>query len=195
MPILPAEPALLPEGLFGEDRPEGVSLRRWRVLHTRPRQEKSLARQLHQGQIPFYLPLISQRRRMRGRVLTSHVPLFSGYLFLLADREERLAALATSRVVRALEVPDQEGLWRDLRQVHRLITSGLPVTPEERLAPGMPVAIRSGPLAGLKGKILRTASGRRFVVEVDFIHRGASVELEDFTLVGIGAGRAPEPSP
>ena len=32
---------------------------------------------------------------------------------------------------------------------------------------------RSGPLAGLKGKILRTASGRRFVVEVDFIQQGA----------------------
>ena len=40
----------------------------------------------------------------------------------------------------------------------------------------------TGPLAGLKGKILETVSRRRFVVEVDFIQRGASVVLNDYVL-------------
>jgi transcription antitermination factor NusG len=88
--------------------------------------------------------------------------------------------------VRVLAVVNQDGMWHDLRQVNRLLASGAPITPEDRLAPGDAVEIRTGPLAGLKGKILKTASGRRFVVEVDFIHRGASVLLDDYCLSSIG---------
>jgi hypothetical protein len=122
-------------------------------------------------------------------VLTAHLPLFPGYLFLSADRDERLAALASNRVVRALTVHDQEQLWDDLRQIDRLLGAGLPVAAESRLAPGTPVEITTGPLAGLYGTVVRTASGRRFVVRVDFIQQGASIVLEDCALLPLrGAG-------
>jgi hypothetical protein len=122
-------------------------------------------------------------------VLTAHLPLFPGYLFLCADRDERLAALASNRVVHALAVHDQERLWDDLRQIDRLLGAGLPVATESRLAPGTPVEITTGPLAGLCGTVVRTASGRRFVVRVDFIQQGASVLLEDCALLPLrGAG-------
>jgi transcriptional antiterminator RfaH len=182
MPVLPAEPCWFPAHLFAEAPYQDLGRRSWWVLHTRPRQEKSLARQLHQGHVPYYLPLAPRRSRIRGRLVTSYNPLFPGYLFLLAEPEERITALGTARVVRSLAVSDQPRLWHDLSQLQRLIATGAPVTPEDRLAPGMSVEIRSGPLAGLKGKILRTASGRRFVIEVDFIQQGASVLLDDFML-------------
>ena len=182
MPILPAEPVVCPDNLLEDGVQVETAGRLWWVLHTRPRQEKSLARQLHANRIPYYLPLVSRRSRLHGRTMTSFIPLFPSYAFVLADEEERVAALATCRVVRAIRVTDQARLWVDLRQVYRLISCGAPITPEERLVPGMAVEVRSGPLAGLKGKILRTASGRRFVVEVDFIQKGASVLLEDFML-------------
>jgi transcription antitermination factor NusG len=184
MPILPAEPQIFPDRLFEPDR-ENSSQRNWWVLHTRPRQEKSLARQLHAIGIPFYLPLVQKRLRIRNRPITSHLPLFGGYLFLLADHDERVAALTTQRIVRSLEVADQNQLWCDLAQIHRLIRSGVPIVPEDRLSPGTLVEIRSGPLAGLRGKIQASASRRRFVVEVNFIHRGASILLEDFTLAPV----------
>lgn len=183
MPILPAEPGLYPESLFDSEQAAQCGNRSWWVLHTKPRQEKSLARRLHEACVPFYLPLIHRRLRLRGRVLHSYVPLFSGYVFLLGSREERLVALTTHRVVSALPVGDQEQLWNDLRQISRLIATGAPITPEDKLAPGMTVEIKSGPLAGLCGKILRTASGQRFVVQVNFIQRGASVLVDDFNLV------------
>jgi transcription antitermination factor NusG len=141
-----------------------------------------------EGEVPFYLPLIRRRLLMRGRKMTSHVPLFPGYFFLLGTREERLQALATKRVVNTLIVADQQALWHDLRQVRSLIATGAPITPEDRLAPGVLVEIRSGPLAGLRGTILRTASGRRFVVQVDFIQRGASVLLDDVHLTAVADG-------
>jgi transcriptional antiterminator RfaH len=177
---------LYPEGLFdGASRsaPEGHA---WRVLHTKPRQEKSLARELWRGRLPFYLPLVVRRSLVRGRPVQAHVPLFPGYLFLLSGREQCLGAMATKRVVRALEVKDRERLEGDLRQVFRLIASGAPVTPEPRLVAGATVEIRHGALAGLKGEIVRAASGNRFVVQVDFIQQGASVQLDDFYLEVVG---------
>jgi len=113
-------------------------------------------------------------------------PLFPGYVFARADAEGRAGVLAGGRVVRTLAVADQAGLSQDLGQIHQLIASGGPITPEQRLVPGRPVEIRSGPLAGLKGSILRSASGGRFVVRLNFIQRGASVLLDAFTLARVG---------
>jgi transcriptional antiterminator RfaH len=189
VPILAAEPDRYPVHLLDGAAPE----RGWYVLHTKPRQEKSLARHLHAAGIAYYLPTVLRRSTVRSRVLTAHVPLFPGYVFLNADREERVTALASNRVVNSLIVADPSRLWDDLRQIDRLLNVGLPVSTETFLAPGTPVEITTGPLAGLCGTVVRTASGRRFVVRVDFIQRGASVLLEDCALLplrGVAAGCA-----
>jgi transcriptional antiterminator RfaH len=117
--------------------------------------------------------------------VTSYLPLFPGYVFQLATEEERLLALKTNRVLNVLSVVDQARIWDDLRQIRRLLLSGEPVTPEERFAVGDLVEVLSGPLAGLRGVVERTASGRRFIVRVDFIQRGASVLLDDTVLVKV----------
>jgi transcriptional antiterminator RfaH len=185
MPILPAESSLYPDALFAADRPVAAG-RAWWVLHTRPRREKSLARALHDGGVAFYLPLTVRRSLARGRPMRAFVPLFPGYLFLLADRDEWMAALSTGHVARPLAVPDQARLWDDLGRLHRLIDSGLPIAHEDRLAPGTTVVVRTGPLAGLRGKVVKTVSGRRFVVQVDFIQQGASIVFEDCVLEPVG---------
>jgi transcriptional antiterminator RfaH len=185
MPILAAEPDRFPADLF--ERTAVEPNRAWRVLHSKPRQEKSLARYLQTAGLEYYLPLIARRNRIRGRIVTAHVPLFTSYVFLRADPAERVVALASNRVVQTLEVADQARLWRDLRQIDLLMSSGAPITPEERLAPGDEVEVTSGPLAGLSGTIIRAATGRRFVVKVDFIQQGASVLLDDFALIPAGS--------
>jgi transcription antitermination factor NusG len=189
MPILKAEPMVHPANLLdecaagaaspGRDK-DDAEQPRWWVLHTKPRQEKALARELLHGGIPYFLPLYEyRRRRTGGRLFRSYMPLFDGYLFLYAGRAQRLAALGTHRVVHSIGVADQQRLCYDLRQIKRLLDTNAPVTPEQKLAPGDEVVIRSGPLAGLAGVIVASATGQRFVVRVDFIQRGASVVLED----------------
>ena len=186
MPILPLEPQMFPPDLLEAAAADSADERAWWVLHTRPRQEKSLARNLYAAQIPFYLPLTRGQTRIRNRLTTSTLPLFTSYLFLRANQQERVAALATSRVVHSLRVADQRQLLRDLAQVNRLLQLGVPVTAEDRLIPGALVEIQCGPLAGLRGKIVQAATGKRFIVEVDFLQRGASVLVEGFTLVPSG---------
>src|SRR5207247_1767226 len=84
MPVRAAGPELFPEELFADSfRPQAAD-RVWCVLHTKPRQEKCLARQLYDARVPFYLPLLHRRLRIRGKAVTSYHPLFGGYVFLLA---------------------------------------------------------------------------------------------------------------
>lgn len=180
MPILCSEPAIYPEALFdGDSCTDGAQ---WRVLHTKPRQEKALARALLGHGISFFLPLFTKETRIRNKDIPSHNPLFPGYLFLLADREGLVQALSTQRVARPLEVANQEQIWGDLRQIHQLLQTGQLITPEPVLVPGTRVEICSGPLMGMRGEILKTASGNRFLVKVNFIQRGASVLLEGAAL-------------
>jgi transcriptional antiterminator RfaH len=180
MPILAAEPACFPEDLF---ETAGVDCdRRWWVAHTRVRQEKSLARQLHENAVPFFLPLIAKRLQIRGKIVKSYLPLFGGYVFILGNGDDQLFVRSTGRVARLLDVSDQPRLWDDLQQVQRLISSGVAIRPEDQLTPGAPVEIRSGPLAGLRGEVVKSAAGSRFIVKVDFIQRGASVMLDESAL-------------
>jgi transcriptional antiterminator RfaH len=183
MPILEAEPSVYPPDLFAEEPSEQFHGRDWRVLHVKPRQEKSLAREMCARETPFYLPLLRGRTVIRGRAVPSLAPCFPGYVFTLGTHDEWLAALGTRRVVRSLAVHDPAELWDDLRQIHRLLASDARITPEGCFMPGTPVEIRSGPLAGLRGVVTQTASGRRVWVQVNFIQRGVSVLLDDNVLV------------
>ena len=182
MPVLPLETTIYPEHLLDEAAPAGGGDSRWRLLHTKPRAEKALARQLARRGMAFFLPLYERRLRYRKRVVVSHLPLFPGYLFLHGEHDGRLEALRTDRVVRAIDVVDQQKLHTELRQVQQLISSGVAIAPEERLKPGMLVEITSGPLKGLDGKVLRRGSQYRFVIQVDFLGRGASCEVEGWSL-------------
>src|SRR3954454_11273800 len=127
MPILPAEPDLHPMNLWQIGR-RGDLAERWWCLHTKPRQEKAVARALRSRDIAFYLPqVVKVDRTPQGRKIRSVVPLFTSYLFLLGDEVARLEALRSDRLANVLEIVDQESLVRDLRQIHQMLSSGLPV--------------------------------------------------------------------
>jgi transcriptional antiterminator RfaH len=178
MPILPPEPYLFPEDLFADAAPPSPGPGRWWALHTRPRTEKELARRCLARGIPFFLPLCRRRVRVRARLLTSQAPLFPGYFFLLADEPARVNVLTTNLVIRCLDVVDQGQLAAELTHVHRLMISELPLAPEQRLPPGTPIRIVSGPLAGMTGKVLRETKKLKFIVEVTFLRQGVSVEID-----------------
>jgi transcriptional antiterminator RfaH len=181
MPVLSEEISLFPEGLL-EDGTLQECGRRWWVVYTKARQEKALARDLLAREIPFYLPQVKKTSIYGGRRVKAWVPLFSGYLFLFGDDEERIQSLTTNRISRTLYVHDLDRLFTDLRQVRQLIAADVPLTVEARLDRGNRVRVRRGPLAGLEGTVLTRRGETRLVVSVDFLQQGASVEIEDFML-------------
>lgn len=180
MPLLAAEPMLFPDDLFdsrtGGDEP-------WWVLYTLARQEKQLCRHLHAAGSQFYCPIIERRYRSAGgRARSSYLPLFPNYVFLHGEETARYHAVSTGCVSRCLPVADGPAFLADLRQLHQLIALGVPLTPEERLQPGMRVRVKNGPFAGVEGVVLKRHSERKLLVMVNFIQRGASMELGDYEL-------------
>jgi transcriptional antiterminator RfaH len=194
MPVLPLEPFVFPEDLFTRPVDLESSPARWWVLHTRPRAEKALARTLLQHQISFFLPLFPRERRLRGRLVRSHLPLFPGYVFLRGDSQARLQALTTNLVVHPLVVDNQAELHADLARVYCLMAAGAPLAPEERLQPGTWVEITGGPLAGLEGKIIRRGKRLTFFIEVHFLQRGASVEIDRWMIEPRESRRPKDPA-
>lgn len=199
MPILGAEPCSFPDDLLGEARPwasDADNERRWWAVYTKSRQEKALARQLYGQQIPFYLPLVPQDHLIRGHRVRALVPLFRGYLFLLGTPEERIQSLTTNRISRILPVNHQDELGRELTQLRRLIALGIPLTAERRLAPGQPVRIQKGPLAGLEGTVTHRRGGERLLIAVSYLQQGVSIEINDFMVEAISPTPAqPGPQP
>lgn len=181
MPILAAEIAEYPGELF-ESWDDAQETRQWTVLYTKPRQEKALARELVRLEIPFYLPLVPRQNLIRGREMTSYVPLFSGYVFLFGTSEERLRSLGTKRVAQAIAVRDGDRLARDLRQIRTLIATGKPLTLESRIAPGRRVRVRQGSMRGLEGIVTERRCQTRLLVTIDFLQQGASMAIEDYLL-------------
>jgi transcriptional antiterminator RfaH len=187
MPILPAEPDLYPADLWerGPFLVPGAageaSMSRWWCLHTKPRQEKATARHLQVRRVAYYLPqVVREGRTPKGRKIRSLVPLFVGYVFLHGDDRGRIEALKGNTLVNVLEVPDQEGLNHDLRQIHRMLSSGLPVMPEPVHPVGTSVRITEGPLRGMLGVVVRREKGDQFVAVVQFLGQGASIALQDW---------------
>jgi transcription antitermination factor NusG len=181
MPILREELTLFPEGLLDGAFWEGTD-RRWMVLYTRARQEKAISRDLHARQVPFYLPLVKKTTQYRRRHLSSQTPLFAGYVFICASEVERTWALTTNRVSRVLQVEEPLRLVDDLRQLRQLNASKAPLTVESRLTPGDRVRVRKGPFAGIEGTVLHRRGQARLLVSINFLQRGASVEIDDFLL-------------
>ena len=181
MPILPAEPDMYPDDLWEQAVEKTDSPGRWYCLHTKPRQEKATARDLRARQVPFYLPqIVKEDRTPSGRKIRSVLPLFGGYLFLLGDEMQRLEALKGNRLVRIIDVTDQEGLVRDLQQIHQMLRSGLAIESEPAAPVGGRVRIASGPLTGLEGTVVRRGKRDHFVAVVKILGLGATVALEDW---------------
>lgn len=180
MPILAPETDVFPADLL--ERAGGAD-GQWWALYTISRQEKRLMRQLHAQGIPFYCPMVLKRNRSpAGRIRCSQLPLFTNYVFLFGDPTQREAALTTNVVSRWLAVPDRAEFTRDLRQIRRLIASGAPLTPEQRIEPGMRVRVKSGAFRDYEGMVIRRERETRLLVYVNFLQQGASVLLEDCQL-------------
>jgi transcription antitermination factor NusG len=181
MPILPAEPDLYPPDLWEEGHPHSGTEGRWWCLHAKPRQEKAAARDLRARGVAFYLPqVVREDRTPQGRKIRSIVPLFTSYLFLHGSDHDRLEALRGNRLANILEVPDQDRLAHDLRQIHQMLSSGLAVVPEPVMPVGARVRIKTGPLTGMEGTVMRRGKRDQFVAVVQFLGRGATVDLEDW---------------
>src|SRR5437667_9320849 len=91
----------------------------WHVLHTKSRQEKSLAADLAALKIDYFLPLVKQVKYYGNRKARVELPLFSGYVFLKGTVEQAYLADRTDRVAQIIKVADQAHLDWELSNLRK----------------------------------------------------------------------------
>ena len=118
------------------------------------------------------------RRRSRGRSWKTVLPLFPGYILVCGDESDRLKVLDPGRTAKLIPVGDQANLVSELSSITRVIESGLRVDPYPALKTKSRCQVRSGPLNGLKGQVVRRKGSARFIVTISILGQGASVEID-----------------
>lgn len=166
-------PILYPE----TDSLESIS-GRWWVAHTKSRNEKSLAWFLQKWQVPYFLPLRENVTSSRGKKYKTLLPLFSGYVFFNGDEEIRYRALTSNRIAQVIQVIDQQALITELSQIHRAVSSGLPMDPHPYLKNGVLCRVKAGPLMGMEGIVIEKKGKMRILLKVEILGQAAAVEID-----------------
>jgi len=153
------------------------------AVWTRSRHEKVVTDHLVGKDIEVFLPLVTVPSTRRDRRVMVDVPAFPCYLFVHLDRVDgsRIYDVKTTRgVVRILGpsptdysiVPDDQ-----IEAVRTLVMSRLRVDPFPYLKVGARVRVRSGPLKGLEGTLVRKKNRLRVVVSVHLLCQSVAAEV------------------
>jgi transcriptional antiterminator NusG len=160
---------------------------RWYALKTRSRHEKRVRDQLLQRDIDTFLPLCDSWRQWKDRKKKVELPLFPGYCFARFPLTDRL------RVLNVLGVADLVGIngrpepifEEELHAIQQLVATKLEYDPHPFLEEGMDVEVVRGPLAGVRGKLLRKDRVTRLVLAVTLVRQAAVVEIHPADVVPV----------
>jgi transcription termination/antitermination protein NusG len=150
----------------------------WYALATRSRQEKLVRDRLLGRGIEQLLPLRRRLSQWSDRKMWIDAPLFSGFCFARFSLHDQLAVLTLPGVVRIVgcngpeSIPDEE-----MVSLQKLAVSGLDYEPYQYCEEGMVVEVIGGPLAGIRGTLIRKAGHDHVVVRVRLIQQSASVQV------------------
>jgi transcription antitermination factor NusG len=153
----------------------------WYAVQTLYRHEQRIAGDLAMKGFTTYLPLIRETRQWTDRKKVIAVPAFSGYIFVRHDASlaSRVRLLETTGVLRLLgdnhspvPIPDIE-----VESLRRMLESNMTCTRCDYLAIGSLVQVKSGVLAGVRGRLSRVNSSLRLVLSVSTVSQAISVEV------------------
>ena len=169
----------------------------WFAIAVKPRYEKAVARALRGKNLEEFLPLYREDRAWSDRVKAVEFPLFTGYVFCRFGSADRFAVLSTPGVTAILgagaiyaPIPDDE-----IAAIRKVVNSRVRARPWPYIAPGQMVSIESGPLAGIRGTVLRNKGETCVVVSVELLQRSIAAEVDRgavqpaFVLPAMYAGR------
>lgn len=152
----------------------------WYAVQTRSRHEKSVEEQLNYRGVQAYLPLYEKSSRWKDRRVRLRLPLFAGYVFVCLPWRDRVRALEVPSVVRfvgfgghPVAVPDDE-----IQSIRVSLQSRSGLKPTAYVSLGQRVRIRSGPLEGCEGYLVRRKGACRLILSVTLIQRSVAVEID-----------------
>lgn len=154
--------------------------RPWYALYVKSRQERVVEKGLRNLGIETYLPLREQVRRWSDRRKVVSVPYFPSYVFVRCTEEQRRASWNVRGAVRYLgadgkATPLDPG---ELEAIREALTRLVPFEPYPHLAPGQAVVVKSGPLKGVAGVLVRRSRNYRLVLQIRAMGQGIATEVD-----------------
>jgi transcription antitermination factor NusG len=156
----------------------------WYVLYTFPRHEKRVAEQIEMRRFTSFLPVYRSVRRWKDRRKELELALFPGYVFVRMQLENRLLVLQLPGVVRLVCFNGQPAAIsaEEIEDLRSKLSCGQRIEPHPYLRTGRRVRVRSGPMQGLEGIVVRRKDRCRIVFSIDLIKRSVAVELDEADL-------------
>ncbi len=171
-----------------------LSESRWYAIYTSAHHEKRVAEQLTERHVESFLPTYSCIRRWKDRHKRLELPLFPSYVFVRLPLADRLKVLVLPGVVRLVgyggppvALPDAE-----MNTMRTRLAVSLDARPHPYLTAGRRVRMRSGPLEGLEGVLLRRRSRLRLVVSVHLLQRSVVVDVDEADVAPLPAATPPQ---
>lgn len=160
----------------------------WYALYTAPRHEKRVADQITQQGIDCFLPLYRSVRRWKDRRKELAMVLFPGYVFVQLALQTRLRVLQLPGAVRLVTFNGQPAALpqEEIESLRTRLSGSGNIEPHPYLNAGHRVRVRSGPLQGLEGTIVRTKDRCRIVLSIHLIMRSVAVEVDEGDVECIG---------
>lgn len=159
----------------------------WFALRTRSRHEKHVREQLQNIGVEQFLPTVIRRRAWKDREKKVEFPLFPGYCFANFFWQDRLHVLKISGVVQivgTMGAPEPIPM-KEIEGLQRLMACGLSYDPFPFLQEGMGVEVIRGPLAGVRGTMIRRSNCSCLVIGIHLIQQAATVEIDAADVVPV----------
>ncbi|HOO90513.1 MAG TPA: UpxY family transcription antiterminator [Syntrophales bacterium] len=162
----------------------------WYAVYTKSRFENKVYVGLIQRSVETFLPKIEVWSRRKDRKKKIHIPMFSGYLFVMFPEyttEKKLNVLTTPGVVKMLDKPDSHEPLQvpdsQIDAIKRLVASDVEIQPYLYPGEGEWARITDGPFKGIEGIVMRVDYRRHvFVVSIDILQRSVAIKLEGFQI-------------
>ena len=153
---------------------------RWYAAYTAANHEKRVQEQLEQRCVDSFLPIYEAVRQWKDRRKRLTLPLFPGYVFVRLALVDRLRVLQVPSVFRLVGFNGQPTPLADeeIAGLQRGLAAGIVAQPHPYLKVGRQCQIRSGPLAGKKGILLRRKGVLRVVLSLELIMRSVVVDID-----------------
>ena len=153
----------------------------WYAVYTCVRHEKTVGRQFAERNVDCFVPLYRSVRRWKDRRKTLELALFPGYVFVRIALNERLKVLQVPSVVSLISfngrpAPIEE---KEIELLRQSLATDVRIEPHPYLTVGRRVRLKTGPLAGAEGILVRRKDSCRLVMSIDLLMRSVAVEVDE----------------
>ena len=134
----------------------------WYALNTKTRCEAIACASLDRHGVEVFLPMLRERKVLRGECRSTTSPLFPRYLFAKFDVSSQLRAVTYARGVKSIVTFGGDPSMVDesiIQAIRSRATDGVIELSEDRFSPGQIVRIQDGPLCGLEAVFEKKLDG------------------------------------